>query len=470
MSRLRLTFMTAAMLLALAALTLNSLAQPPGGGGGGGGRGGFGGPGGGFGGPGGGFGGPGGGSLLQLASNPAVQEDLKLKDAQKTKIKSLSDKYNAQMQELRTQMGMGGPGGPGGGPGGAQGKGQGRRGNGGQGGGGGGGGAGGGGGGGGGQGQDPNAQAGGGGGRGNRGNRNQNGQNGVQEDPAVVAQRNEQRAMAREAMNELRQNSESALAKLLDRNQVARLKQISLQLEGNQAVLCQNETHPHGDMIDKLQIDEAQYAMIQETLTEGRNAERASRKSRGEAMKNAFARLNPNGANGGQNNGGNGNGGAGAGGAGNNGNGNNGRNGGGRGGRGNFDPEAMRKLMESPEMKAQMEEFQGQEEKLTAQLTNAIFKVLSPRQRTTFKKMLGVPFDRTKMFAGGPWGGRGGAAAGKNQGSTTSKGAATADDDDDEDAPKAKPSTTAAPVKAKSSAVAKKKSLRELRGDPSDDN
>ena len=131
MSRLRITLMTAATLLALVALTFNSLAQPPGrGGGGGGGRGGFGGPWGGFGGPGGGFGGPGGGSLLQLAQNPAVQEDLKLKDAQKAKIKSLSDKYNAQMQELRGQMGggpggFGGPGGPGGAP---QGKGQGGRG------------------------------------------------------------------------------------------------------------------------------------------------------------------------------------------------------------------------------------------------------------------------------------------------------------------------------------------------------
>jgi hypothetical protein len=465
MSRLRMTFMTAAMLLALAALTLNSLAQPPagGGGGGGGGRGGFGGGRGGFGGPGGGFGGPGGGSLLQLASNPAVQEDLKLKDKQKAQIKSLNDKYNAQTQEMRTQFGMGGPGGPGG-PGGAQGKGQGRGGNGGQAGGGGGAGDGG-------QVQDPDAQAGGGGGRGNRGNRNRNGQGGVPEDPAVVEQRNQQRQMAREAMNELRQTAESTLGKILDKTQVSRLKQISLQLEGNQAILCRNETHPHGDMLDKLQIDEAQVAMMQEVMDEGRNAERATRKSRGEAMKNAFARLNPNGANGGQNNGGNGNGGGGGnanGGGGNNGNGNNGRNGGGRGGRGNFDPEAMRKVMESPEMKAQMDEFQSQEEKLTAQMTNAILKVMSPRQRTTFKKMLGAPFDRSKMFTGGPWGGRGG-AAGKNQ-ATTAKGAATADEDEDDDAPKAKPSTAAAPAKAKPSAAAKKKSLREMRGEPSEDN
>ncbi len=461
MSRLRMIFMTAAMMLPLAALTLSSLAQPPGRGGGGGGRGGFGGPGGGFGGPGGGFGGPGGGSLLQLASNDAVQEDLKLKDKQKAQIKSLSDKYNAQMQELRTQMGMGGPGGPGG-PGGAQGNRQGRGGNG-QNGQGGFGGAGGGGGDGG-QAQDPNAQAGGGGGRGNRGNRNQNGQGGVPEDPAVVAQRNEQRQMAREAMNGLRQASESSLAKILDKSQVTRLKQISLQLEGTPAVLCQIETHPHGDMVDKLQIDEAQYSMIQEAMSENRNAERVTRKTRGEVFKNAFARLTPVGANGGQSNGGNG-----GGGGGNNGNGNNGRNGGGRGGRGNFDPEAMKKVMESPEVKAQMEEIQSQEEKLTAQLTNAIFKILSPRQRTTFKKMLGAPFDRSKMFTGGPWGGRGG-AAGKNQ-ATTSKAAAASNDDDDDDAPKANPSTTAAPAKAKPSAsTAKKKSLRELRGEPSGDN
>jgi hypothetical protein len=468
MSRLRLTFMTAAMLLALAALTLNSLAQPPGrgGGGGGGGRGGFGGgPGGGFGGPGGGFGGFGGGSLLQLASNPGIQEELKLKDKQKAQIKSLNDKYNAQMQEFRGQFaGPGGPGGP-------QGKGQGRGGNGngqngqnGQGGGGGGGGFGGGGG----QGQDPNAQNGGGGGRGNRGNRNQNGQ-GIPEDPEVVAQRNEQRQMAREAMNELRVAAESSLAKILDRGQVTRLKQISLQLEGTPAVLCQNVAHPHGDMIDKLQIDDAQIEMIRESMNENRTAERVTRKSRGEMMKAAFARLNPNGANGAQANAGNGDGG----GAGNNGNGNNGRNGGGRGGRGNFDPEAMRKVMESPEVKAQMEEIQSQEEKLTAQLTNAIYKIMSPRQRTTFKKMLGAPFDRSAMGGGGPWGGRGGAGRGGNNQATAKTTTTTATDDDDDDAPKAKPSTVAAPAKAKASAsaaAAKKKSLREQRGVPSDDN
>ena len=120
-------------------------------------------------------------------------------------------------------------------------------------------------------------------------------------------------------------------------------------------------------------------------------------------MKNAFAKMNPNGANGGQNNAGNA--GNGNGGAGNNGNGN-GRNGGGRGGRGNFDPEAIRKVMESPKIKAQMEEIQTQEEKLTAQLTNAVYKIMSPRQRTIYKKMIGAPFDRSKMSRAAPGAGR----------------------------------------------------------------
>ena len=121
-------------------------------------------------------------------------------------------------------------------------------------------------------------------------------------------------------------------------------------------------------------------------------------------MKNAFAQLNPNGGNGGRNNGGNGNGGGAngagngnGGGGGNNGNGNNGRNGGGRGGRGNFDPEVMRKFMESPEVKAQMEEIQSQEEKLTAQITNAVLKILSPRQDDVQKDARGS-VDRTKCL------------------------------------------------------------------------
>jgi hypothetical protein len=456
MSRLRITFTTAALMLALAALTLNSLAQPPGRGGGGGRGGRGGGPGGGIGGPGGGFGGPGGNTPLQLASNPAVQTDMKVTDKQKVQIKSLSDKFNAKMQEFFGQMG--GPGGRGQGGGGPQGKGQGRGRNG--------------------NGQNgqggfvddqgqviPDVQGGngggGGGGRGNRGNRNQNGQQ-IPEDPEVAQQRAEQRQMMRDAMTELRQSAETSLARILDKGQVTRLKQIQLQLEGPGVVLRE-------DMMEKLGIDEAQVAMMQEIMTENRTLQRETRRSRGDIMKTAFAQINRNQGNNGQaagNDANDGNGRAGA----NNGNGNNGRNGGGRGGRGNFDPEAMRKVMEEPQIKAQMDQIQSQEQKLSTQLAAAVNKTLTPRQRTLFKKMLGPPFDRSQMGRGGPWGGRGGAGPGN---AATTKGAAAAkaktSDDDDDETPKAA-ATTAAPAKAKAAAP-KRKSLREQRGEaPSDDN
>ncbi len=87
MARLRLTIITTATFLALAAFEMSSLAQQqPGGpqqpGGAGGGRGGPGGGRGGFGGFGGGFNG-----LLGLASNAGVQTELKVTDKQKAAIK-----------------------------------------------------------------------------------------------------------------------------------------------------------------------------------------------------------------------------------------------------------------------------------------------------------------------------------------------------------------------------------------------
>ncbi len=252
-------------------------------------------------------------------------------------------------------------------------------------------------------------------------------------------------------MNELRQGAESSLGRILDKGQVGRLKQIQLQLEGPTAVLRE-------DVMDKLQIDEAQVALIREVAGENRDAGQAMRRSRFEAMKTAFARLNPDAAARGQNGGGNGNGAGG-----NNANGNDGQNGGGRGRRGNFNPDAFRKLMEDPQVKAQMEEVQTQQQKLDAQLASAINKVMTPRQRAMFKRMLGAPFDRSKMGIGGPWGGRGGnQATPKNTATTQAK---SSDADDDDDAPKAK-SAAAGPTKAKP-AGARKKSLRELRGEAS---
>ena len=119
----------------------------------------------------------------------------------------------------------------------------------------------------------------------------------------------------------------------------------------------------------------------------------------------------------------------------NNGNGN-GRNGG--RGRGRPDPEAMKKVMEDPQIQAQMAEMRTQGEKLDNVYAVAVNKVLSARQRTLYKKMLGPPFDRSKMGGGGPWGGtrgntataKGGAAAAK----TTSTAKANWDDDDADEA------------------------------------
>ena len=83
--------------------------QPQGGGAGGGGPrgGGRGGPGG-PGGPGGrgGFGGFGGG-LLGLASNVAVQDDIKADKEQRAEIAKLSESQNKRMQDMRAKMGFG---------------------------------------------------------------------------------------------------------------------------------------------------------------------------------------------------------------------------------------------------------------------------------------------------------------------------------------------------------------------------
>src|SRR5262249_49901742 len=49
------------------------------------------------------FGGP-GGSIVGLATNPAVQAELKLKADQKTKIQTLADALNEQRRQLFSQM------------------------------------------------------------------------------------------------------------------------------------------------------------------------------------------------------------------------------------------------------------------------------------------------------------------------------------------------------------------------------
>ena len=97
--------------------------------------------------------------------------------------------------------------------------------------------------------------------------------------------------------------------------------------------------------------------------------------------------------------------------------------------------------MENPQVKAQMDQIQSQEQKLTAQMTNAVIQDLGPRQRTSIKKMLGAPFDRSKMAVAA----RGVAEVTAKPGHGQDDAASSDTADDDDDAPKAKPTTTAPP-------------------------
>ena len=422
MPRIRFTLISASMLIALGVLTLNSIAQPPAGGGGGG-RGGFqkgGGPGG-FGGP----GGP-GGEILRLVSNPAVQEDLKLKDKQKTAIKSLtekvkgaSDQLNQQRQEFFKAAGINfGPGGGGGGPGG------------------------------GGQNGNGNAQgAQNGGGRRQRGQQNAdpnaaqgapNQQGGRGNRPQFTEEQQEQMQMFRMSEQELTTNAESSLSKILDKAQVTRVKQIQLQLAGPNALL-------RDEMIERLNMTEEQLEQLRELRNEERQLSGEVRKSQGAFFRNLMpppadnGQTADNGQNGNQR----------------------------RGGRGGFNPEAMKKAMEDPDNQKQMEQFREEQTKVETQFAAAVYnKVLDKRQRALYKKLLGPPFDRTKMGGGGPgWGGGpggrfggGNPAVAKKDGSPASTTTSAKTDTEDSASAAKTDTVTAKP---------KRKSLRDLRGSSS---
>jgi hypothetical protein len=114
----------------------------------------------------------------------------------------------------------------------------------------------------------------------------------------------------------------------------------------------------------------------------------------------------------------------------------------------------MQNFMEKPETKAQLEKMKAQNDKLQNQLVASVYRVLTKRQGAAYKKMLGAPFDASKLTGGPGQGGRNGGTA-----------QATASADEEEKL-QAKPAAPA--PKAKSSAAAKstakRKSLRELRG------
>jgi len=260
----------------------------------------------------------------------------------------------------------------------------------------------------------------------------------------------------REAMDGLRQSTEQALAKILSRGQMNRLRQIQFQLEGPSALV-------RDEIAEKLNLDEVQVEQIRELMNERRQAQRQSFA----AQREVFRQLRPNNQNaaGGQNANDGGNNAGATGGNGGNGNAGNGN----RGNNRRFDPEAFQKLMEQPEVKAKMEEARDAQTKVENQFAAAVNKVLSPRQRANYKKMLGPPFDRSKMGGGGPFGGFGGRGGPGNQANakTATKSAPakqSGDDDGDGEetaavkAPAAKPATTPSATKSRT------KSLRERRG------
>ena len=132
----------------------------------------------------------------------------------------------------------------------------------------------------------------------------------------------------------------------------------------------------------------------------------------------------------------------------------------------------MKKFMEAPETKAQLERFQSQDDKINRQFEMAATRVLSKRQAANYKKMLGAPFDLSKIRGGPGQGffGRNAMAkgAGTTKAGTNNQAAVTPASGDDQDG-----SAVAKPSPAKSAATStpstarpKRKSLRELRGIP----
>ena len=253
-------------------------------------------------------------------------------------------------------------------------------------------------------------------------------------------------AQMREAMNELQTGSEQALAKILDRGQYSRIKQIQLQMEGIPALL-------RPDMAEKLSISEEQAEEIQGLLREGRQSARENGRAYFEIMREAVPDQGNNAQN--ANNPQNGQNGQNAG--------NNGR--GGRNGPNMRDPAvqaAVKSFMDKPATKAKLEEMKSQNDKLQNQLVASVNRILSRRQATAYKKMLGPAFDMAKL-AGGPGqapGNRNGRGNQANASSTAAKAQAS----DDDEAPAAKPAAKAAAKAKSSTTTTKRKSLRELRG------
>jgi len=317
---------------------------------------------------------------MQLALNPAVQEDGKYTDKQKEQLKEANDAISKKRQEVFKNMG--GPRGNRGaakgannnanGKGAAKGKGAANtnggaantnggadnaNGNA----------------------QDPtggNPNAGGGGFGGGAGF------GGAPPDPEAM-----QAAMEKmqKAMAAIQKQTDEALKKILKKEQIARLSEIDLRRQGPMAVF-------RDDIAQKLGISEEQMVMMQEVRNDMRTGQREARKGQG-AVQRAIrdqmqaagidtnappAAADPNAP---------------------------AQKGGGGRNRGP-NREAQEKFLASnPELKKQMDEAQKASDQVQDQAIAAIGEVLTKSQKNKFNKMLGKPFDVDKLRnPGGPGG------------------------------------------------------------------
>jgi len=116
----------------------------------------------------------------------------------------------------------------------------------------------------------------------------------------------------------------------------------------------------------------------------------------------------------------------------------------------------MRKMMERPEVKAQMEESRKANDEIRDREYAMVFRAMDKRQVSNFKKLLGKPFDVSLLTPGARGGARGG-----NQADATKK--ASSDSAKTDQAAKAE--EKAAPAASKSTTTQRRQqSLRERRG------
>ena len=165
---------------------------------------------------------------------------------------------------------------------------------------------------------------------------------------AANATRTQGQQMMRQATLEFRRDTERALARVLDKNQVARLLEIELQVDGPASIL-------RDDIAMRLEIRDEQYPDIQTAVVEGNMARRQFAASSAQALQSL------------------------------------------RGGRGNrgsqTDPATIQAALKKPENAAKIAEARKASADLRNKQYNVVYKAMDKRQVTGYQKMLGKPFD-----------------------------------------------------------------------------